>query len=234
MWRILKAELKYNSSTALGAYIFGFLLFIGSLFPAQKEVRVAIIMFALLCTPMIAGYFGDYRIHQKKDRFHTTLPIPGTHLGIIRLIYPLLFWLSLIVVFYATVFTLSWIRAFGSPRSLDFSWIDIPSIPQMIVLNGWILMINALYLIFSDLDVTSRERTKQLFMKGIKYIMPFVAMFPFWAYMMSSFSDYNMFFEKFIKDLWYFPSVIIGINVLGLTLSIISIFIFTRRSSFIE
>ena len=220
MWRILKAELKYNSATALGAYFFGLLLFIFSFFPVQREVRVAIIMFAMLCTPMIAGYFGDYRIHQKRDRFHVTLPIANYHLGLMRLIYPILIWLSLIIVFYLTV--------------LIFSWIDIPSISQMIVLNGWILMVNAIYLIFSDLDVSSKEKNKQIFMKGIKYIMPFVAMLPFWIYMTSGFSDNDIFFNKFIKDIWYFPSVTIGINVFGLSISIISIIVFARRSSYIE
>jgi len=74
MWKILEAELKNNSIVTLWALAFWFIFFSIYLFAVNYRAQAPLIMLAMLITPMIAGYAGDFRIKEKRDRFHILLP----------------------------------------------------------------------------------------------------------------------------------------------------------------
>ena len=237
MWHILIAEIKHNRIITLIAYVYAvcMILFLFYLSISHWEASVPIVMLVLLATPMLAGYAGDFRTKQKRDRLHFVLPISANQLGIVRLIYPLAIWLTILVIYKITMLLLSEMMFLEFSQSMTRLRSNPISYEQLLSLNGWILIINALYLIFVDFQVTSTEKNKQQLLFLLKNTLPFLAMMPFiiWLFIANHFRD-QMSIADFLGDSMNSLVSIIGFNLCGLALSILSVRVFTHRSSYLN
>jgi len=104
---------------------------------------------------------------------------------------------------------------------------------QILALNGWILIFNAVYLLVMDYNVTATNRYKQFFLEGLHYIVPFAAMSPFLIYLSVSFGEGSS-LRKLLEDLFCSLLGGVGFNILGVLLSILSVTIFAHRKSYTE
>lgn len=237
MWKILIAEIKHNRIITLIAYVYAvcMILFLFYLSISHLEASVPIIMLVLLATPMLAGYAGDFRTKQKRDRLHIVLPISANQLGIVRLIYPLVIWLTVLMIYLITMLLLSERISVEFPQSITRLRSNPISFEQLLSLNGWILIINAWYIIFVDFQVTSTNKTKQQLLLLLKNTLPFLAMLPFiiWLFIANHFRD-QMSIADFLGDSMNSLVSIIGLNLCGLALSILSVRIFMHRSSYLN
>lgn len=237
MWKILIAEIKHNRITTLIAYVYAiwFILFLFYLSISHWEATVPIVMLALLVTPMLAGYAGDFRTKRKRDRLHIELPISANQLGIVRLIYPLLIWLTVLIIYTIVMRLISGFVSIEFSQNITRLRSNTISFEQLLSLNGWILIINALYLIFVDFQVTSTEKNRQQLLVLLKNTLPFLAMMPFiiWLFAAILFRD-QMSIAAFLDDSMNSLVSIIGFNLFGLLFSILSIRVFAHRSSYLN
>jgi len=109
------------------------------------------------------------------------------------------------------------------------------SFEQLLSLNGWILIINALYLIFLDFKTISTDKDKQQLFVLLKNTLPFLAMMPFliWLFDANYFRD-QMSVSDFLGNSMNSLISIIGFNLLGLLFSILSVKVFAHRSSYVN
>ena len=237
MWKILIAEIKHNRIITLIAYVYAvwFILFLFYLSISHWEASVPIVMLALLVTPMLAGYAGDFRTKQKRDRLHIVLPISANQLGIVRLIYPLLVWLSVLIIYTIAMRLLSGMGSIEFSQNITRLRSNAISFGQLLSLNGWILIINALYLILLDFRAISTDKDKQQLLVLLKNTLPFLAMMPFiiWLFATILFRD-QMSVANFLGNSMNSLVSIIGFNLLGLLFSFLSVRVFTHRSSYVN
>ena len=233
MWRLLKTELIYNRYQTGWAFLLWFAFFIKYLFMVQHQsmhkMGITIILLAMLITPMIAGYFGDFRMKQKRDRIHTKLPIPLYETGIIRLIYPLIIWVGVIAVFYLSTTTVTWII---NPLPFSQGGFKIPRPLHLINLNGWIMTINALYLIIFDLKAINPK--PKIHLNALRYIISLGAILPFQVYIIGGHSIGNASIRFFWENLSVSPVLAFVINFVGINLSVIEIVLYCRRNTYLN
>ncbi len=110
MWQILKAEIIYNRIWLIVAYsialptlvaskLWGWNIYqINSVQPQAILLTHQMIFFAFLF-PLIMGVTNDRR-SSKRTRFFAQLVLPARKIGIIYLSIPLLFWVSLVFIYW--------------------------------------------------------------------------------------------------------------------------------------
>ena len=237
MLKILIAEIKHNRLITLIAYVYAvcFILFLFYLSISHWEASVPIVMLVLLATPMLAGYAGDFRTKQKRDRLHFVLPISANQLGIIRLIYPLAIWLTVLIIYKITILLISEMISIEFSQSITRLRSNAISFKQLLSLSGWILIINALYLIFVDFQAISTDKNRQQLLVLLKNTLPFLAMLPFiiWLFVANHFRD-QMSIASYLGSSMNSLVSIIGFNFFGLLFSILSVRVFTHRSSYVN
>ncbi len=90
MWKILKAELAYHKFGFLLAYMLALIIQIGEFY---TQIASSMIIFFIAI-----GIMGSASDKEKRDRFHSLLPIPIKQLAFIRMVFVVVFQFGFLVI----------------------------------------------------------------------------------------------------------------------------------------
>ena len=103
MWRLLKAEMNYNKGGILISFLFGFSLFTIIWIWGKPEFVLRDFGIALWASSFSVVTFREkMRLKEKRERYHSLLPIEISVAGLSHLVYPFIFWgLIFVMLFFA-------------------------------------------------------------------------------------------------------------------------------------
>ena len=232
MWRIIKHELNYNSHESFGAGLFFGIMVLLSLLIPKGEVRLPTLLMGLMISPMIAAYAWDYKVKQKRDRFYIGLPLSCSRSGVVRILYPLTCWVILLAAYSGLALLFSTLGNPDGGGGRILSRIVRPSLTQILVMNGLIACISALYLMVIDLKENARSQSARLFYDSMRYVIPLLAILPFYlGGVVGAFMDNRGLFDglhSLLGSVWTAGAV----NLLGFCLSMWSVRLFCRRKTY--
>ena len=234
MVRLLKAEFSYHKyifATVYSLIMLFLILFIvysniGNM-SIEKDSRGAMtLMFSATFIALFVMLL--HRSVNKIDRCHILLPVSVRTVGVSRLSVILFFWLGLVIAFWISYVI---INATEHQTGKDNSFYIF------LMFNSVIFIANAAYLIARDLA---------FYFTGKFRVVPGIVI-PLFIFLVSMF--YVLFFTPYFLDYLsdfvspgqvregvagsvFIPAVIAILNSTGLLLSILSVFIFTRRLSY--
>ena len=225
MWRLFKAEILYDRSRLLIVSLFCLTCFVTIWFGVKWERNVSpMTMLILFMSAIVAVYAGEAsRIINKRDRMHVTLPVSLWETGFSHLIYPIFVWIVILILYKVSYFVLEFIS--GTKRA-------IPSSMQILTLSGLFLIVNATVLLSRDLSKIFTKKSQQIMIYMTGYMLFIGALLPF--YIVSNFFGAfgeNTRLQSFISSLYESPSRFL---FLGVGLSLISMFVFMRRRSYVQ
>ena len=135
-----------------------------------------------------------------------------------------MFWLVLLIF--------SLIRAAVLTSPVEFNWFFAPTAANLFWLNGWILAVNALYMIVTDKKADDPESPMAFIFEGLKYVIPLLAMTPFYLAAFMGELNNNIPVIQFFRTVFSSPVSIILVNAAGAGLSLLSLKVFTQRGSY--
>jgi hypothetical protein len=225
MWRLLKAEILYDRSRLLIVFVFFLTCLVTIWFGVKWERNVApMTMLILYVSALVAVYAGEgSRINNKRDRMHVALPLSLWKIGFSHLIYSLFVWLAFLILYRGSYFVLELIS--GATRT-------IPSPVQILTLSGLFLIVNAIVLLVRDLSRIFTNRSQQNLVYLVGYLLFIGALLPFYIVMnfFGAFGE-NTRLQSQMSSLSESPT---GFLILGFGLSLISVFVFMRRRSYVQ
>ncbi len=225
MWRILKAEILYDRSRLLVVFMFCLMSLVTIWFGVKWERNVPpMTMLILFVSALVAAYAGEGgRIFYKRDRLHVSQPVSLWQIGLSHLCYPLLVWIFILIVFKGSYTVLSFISA--TTRT-------IPSLLQIITLSGLFLIISSTVLLARDLSNIFMKKSLQIIIYVIGYLLFIGALLPFYIVtnFFGAFGEQTR-LQSFMRVLFESPSAFL---ILGAGLSVLSLFVFMRRNSYVQ
>lgn len=227
MWLIIKEESVYHRKIIIAAVVMLliFLIIIAAgvkpynQIPAQLIVLVAATFFAVfICEKQ--------RTLHHTERLHLTLPLSVVKLAGARILFPFILW------FIITLIYISWINIIGylSPSSNE-----IISVNRFLFFNGYILILNAVYMLSRDLSFIISSNIVKIFLELIKNLLVFAAMIPFYI-MINIFDLFGENSKIEIIILNWSDSIknVFAINITGIILISLCWFVFEKRKSFVN
>jgi hypothetical protein len=225
MWRLLKAEILYDGSRLLIVSLICLTCLVTIWFGVKWERNVSpMTMLILFISALTAVYAGEgSRIYNKRDRMHVSLPVSLWETGFSHLIYPIFVWITTLILYKVSYFVLAFIS--GTTRSK-------PSFLQILTLSGFFLIVNAAVLLSRDLSKIFTKKPLQIMIYMTGYLLFIGALLPFYIVtnFFGAFGE-NTRLQSYMSSLSESPS---GFLLLGLGLSLISVFVFMRRRSFVQ
>ena len=225
MWRILKAEILYDRARLALVLIFCLASLITIWFGVRWERNVSpMTMLIVFVSALVAIYAGEgSRILNKRDRLHVSLPISLWETGFSHLIYPIFIWMAILILYKVIYLVLEFIT--GITRTT-------PSPVQILTLSGLFLIVNAAVLLSRDLSKIFTRRSQQIFIYMTGYLFFIGALLPFYIVtnFFGAFGE-NTRLQGFMSSLSKSPT---GFLLIGIGLSVLSLFVFIRRNSYVQ
>jgi hypothetical protein len=225
MCQLLKAEILYDRSRLLIVSVFCLTCLVTIWFGVKWERNVSpMTMLILFISALVAVYAGEgSRIHNKRDRMHIVLPVSLWKTGFSHLIYPIFVWIVILILYKVSYFILEFIS--GATRT-------IPSPTQILTLSGLFLIVNATVLLSRDLSKIFTKKPQQIMIYMTGYLLFIGALLPFYIVtnFFGAFGE-NTRLQSFMSSLYESPS---GFLLLGVGLSLTSLFVFMRRRSYVQ
>lgn len=225
MWKILKAEFSYERFKIILIYFFCLACFFAIWFGVKWERnRNPMTLLIMLMATFVATYSGEIpRIEQKRDRLHSQLPVSISQIGMAHLFFPVCIWFSIYALFHLT--RLSTQLFYATPLSR-------PDFVQILMLNGMILFVNALFFLNRDFKaVTSNPVLKIL--TTVLFSVSMIGCILLFYIVTNTFNVFgeNTWLQQRLHQALMAP---VWSNGLGLTFTILSLLIFNKRKSFIN
>ena len=228
MWHILKAEASYNKFTLFSFFSFCAVCFVIIWYGVKYEHnRVPLTMLIMLVSILNVVFIKDSKMLQdKRNRLYTSLPTSDVKIGLTRLIFPGLLWLSILFLY-----SLEYVVV----KTISHHNLTILSFLQVIFLNGLIILVYTTYLIYIDLkSILTNKKFKPVIaiiwiLIYIAAIIPLFVITDFWGLFGA-----NKAVQGYILNLFNSAIGIVGFNILGLIFSGLSIAIFVKRNSYLE
>ncbi len=204
MWRILKAELTYNRFGFIIAYMLALITQIGEFY---TQIASSMIIFFIAM-----GIMGSESDKEKRDRFHSLLPLPIKQLAFIRMVLVFAFQFGFLIILLIKFFN----TQFGTNNSAFWS---------ILIANGFILSVINIFIIYTELGFFNRKRYQFILLGIIAVILISLTSALYFGHLRSLFVMGNGFAKSPIEAL-IFNLVCIGMFYLSYTL-------FIRRKSFL-
>jgi hypothetical protein len=223
MWKIIKAEMKYDRLRVGLSLFLCMVAFLTIWLGVRWERnRIPMIMLMVLVLSLSAVYAGEkIRTIQKRDRLHVLFPIPMWQIGITHLLYPICVLLGIYFLLFVSVLV-------ARP------WVDyalaMPSLAHMLTLTGLVLSVNAVILLHRDLRMIYVKMPLRFLIFLFWFVVYIGALLPF--YVVTNFL--GVFGEdtpaqNFLARLLESPTVFMAA---GLLLSALSLLAFMKRKSY--
>lgn len=228
MWRILRAEICYNKIiVGITCGIALFIIIVNSVrgwpnptLNLRGTKAIMTVAVAVACFVSFLKFFKE-----KRERYLSILPLSIKEVGVSRLLFMGIVWLSLVLLF-----------LIGSSTAQPY-WVD-NIIWDTLSLTGFIMMINAYIFIHRDLTIRFQDRYQKLILM-ILYSILIIMGYLVWYLLFTVAIPYFKFLEplnQFKKDFPNVSSVAIGaifFNLCGIGLTVLSIFIFKNRKTYL-
>ncbi len=225
MWRILKAEISYDRLRVFVFFVFCAAVFLTIWFGVKWERnRIPMTLLMIMILSLSAVYAGEKkRVIQKRDHLHVLLPAKLWQIGITHLLYPIIVLLCIyLLLFLSALVVQPFVR---DPLTL-------PSPLHILTLTGFVLIVNAVILLYRDLRMTLTKIHQRAFVFLLWVLVYIGALLPF--YIITNF--FGLFGEntpaqRFLAGLLESPA---GFLLFGVFLSVVSLIVFMKRKSYVE
>jgi hypothetical protein len=204
MWQIFKAELSYNKFGFIIAYVLALIFQIGEFY---TQITSTMIIFFIAI-----GIMGSESDKEKRDRFHSLLPLPIKQLAFIRMVFVFAFQFGFLVILLIKFFN----TQFGTNNSALWS---------ILIANGFILSVINIFIIYTELGFFNKKKYRFIFLGIIALILISLSLALYFGYLRSLFVMGSDFAKSPIEAL-IFNLVCIGMFYLSYVL-------FIRRTSFL-
>jgi hypothetical protein len=204
MWKILKADLAYNKFGLVIAYLLALII--------QFSEFYTLIPSPIIIFFIAVGIMGSQSDKEKRERFHSLLPISIKRLAFIRLVFVIVFQFGFLVIQFSHFFT----TYFGKDNSAFWS---------ILVGNGFILSVINIFIIYTDLGFFNTKKYRLIFLGIIALILIALALIFFLGFLRSDFVMGSN-FAKSPLDALIFNLICFGMFYLSYVL-------FIRRKSYL-
>ena len=204
MWKIFKADLAYNKFGFIIAYALAFVIHFGGFYP---QIASSMILFFIAI-----GMMSSQSDKEKRDRFHTLLPIPIKQLAFIRLAFVIVFQLGFVVILVSHFLNTS----FGKDNSAFWS---------ILVANGFIHSVINVFIIYSELGFFNKKRYRFTFLGIIAVVLILIALVLYLGYLRT--------FFIISTEIRKTPIDALILNVICFCMFYISYVLFIRRKSYL-
>ena len=219
MWCLFKAELNYNKYLLL--WLFGIYILLYIKVTIVGEIISSLILM-LIVTAVVT--FGNIikRNNEKRERHFVLLPVKNRTIGILRFVLIFIFWMTLLLLFWLKHFTVDF-------QSIGFKigWI-------LLTINSLVLVSNAT--LFLQNDLKNIGFIKNTFLNKFIY---FLIIFILWLFILGLFNFVLTIImtnggEKILNLSNKTLAInIIALNVIGVLMSIFTVFSFERKKSYV-
>ncbi len=228
MWKLLKAQIVYNKIVLVIGYLIVISAYIPFVVQGWEEVDNSFpaIRAVMMTATTLIFLFNVIRLHrEKRDRFHHTLSLNIWELGISRLLQLILFWISLLILV---------LLAFVLRPSI----FDLKILWDLLSLTGFVLVMNAAPYIYRDLSYCFHAKSKKVVLVIVYTLMIMAGYLLFMLFIVSAESislsnelvlvknDFSNFINTFMGAFFF--------NLCGIILSVISLFVFSKRKTYTE
>ena len=204
MWEIFKAELSYNKFGFLIAYVLALIIQIGEFY---TQIASSMIIFFIAI-----GIMGSESDKEKRDRFHSLLPIPIKKLAFIRMIFVFVFQLGFLIILFSHFFS----TYFGTDNSYFWS---------ILVANGFILSVINLFIIYTELGFFNTKKYRFIFLGVIAIILIGLTLALYLGFLRTAFVMGSNFTKSPLDALIF--------NLVCLVMFYLSYTLFIRRKSYL-
>lgn len=218
MWNMIKTDIAYDRVMFVFLYSVGFIAVITNAILGDLEEQLSILMF--FSVVVIGVTAGIEEIKTKRIRFFTGLPVSVRQLGIFR--YPVF------VAYWTSLMILLWLSTLISQQAqigLDYLW--------------WILTRTGAVFIWIACMGLSQDFPFCYKRKGPGYVFKWMVLLlgvfggPFVYFVTNPREQTEPFFSAF-SDVFLTPTGALGLFLLGLSLMVLSVFVYERRRSYTE
>jgi hypothetical protein len=150
MWQIFKAELSYNKIGFLIAYVLALIFQIGEFY---TQILSSMIIFFIA-----VGIMGSESDKEKRDRFHSLLPLPIKKLALIRMIFVVAFQVGFLAILLIKFFN----TQFGTNNSAFWS---------ILFANGFILSVINIFIIYTELGFFNTKKYRIILLGFIAIVL---------------------------------------------------------------
>ncbi|UCE06944.1 MAG: hypothetical protein JSW07_02575 [bacterium] len=228
MWKILKAQLQYNQIVLIISYLIFLSIYISFVVQGWQELDNSFpaLRTVLMATTVMLFLFSIIKLYrEKRDRFHHILTLNIWELGISRVLQIIVFWISiLILVLFAFV--------------LRPSIFDMKILWDLSSLTGFVLVMNAAPFIYRDLSYCFHAKSKKVVLVIVYALMIMAGYLLFMLFVVSAESislsnelvivktNFSNFINTFMGALLF--------NLCGIILTVISLYVFSKRKTYTE
>ena len=204
MWKILKAELAYHKFGFLIAYLLAIIIQISKFYTL---IPSPIIIFFIA-----VGIMGSQSDKEKRERFHSLLPISIKRRAFIRLAFVIVFQLGFLVIQFSHFFSIY----FG---------IDNTAFWSILIGNGFILSVINLFIIYTDLGYFNTKKYRLIFLGILAFVFVGLTLAIYWG----------LFHSLFVREYSFTKSPLNALifNLICFGMFYLSYSLFIRRKSYL-
>jgi len=204
MWQILKADLSYNKSGFIIAYALALIFQIGEFY---TQITILMIIFFIA-----VGIMGSESDKEKRDRFHSLLPLPIKKLAFIRMVFVVAFQLGFLAILLVKFFN----TQFGTNNSAFWS---------ILIANGFILSVINIFIIYTELGFFNTKKYRFILLGIIAIVLIAITL----AAYQGLFRTFFVTGSNFAKS----PLDALIINLISIAMFYFSFALFIRRKSYL-
>lgn len=225
MWKLIKAELINGRERILAfTLMYSVLIFTTLIWVRWERNLVTNVLLFLFLMPLVATYGGEkWRSDQKRDRLHVLLPISLARIGLSHLLIPLCLFVAMLGLYTVMIFLSQLV---GANR------VNGPTILQLLAAVGLILIVSGAGLFYRDMRATTTKRFQRFLLNCFWYSIFIGALLPFYIVMnfLGWFGE-NTPLQQAIAGIGQRPHVLL---LPGIGLTLLSLYVFTKRKSYVE
>jgi hypothetical protein len=225
MWKLIKAELNHGKERILAfSLVYCISIFASLTWVRWERNRITSVLLFLFLMPLVATYGGEkWRSEQKRDRLQVLLPVSAIRIGLSHLLLPLSLFVFMLGLYVVLIPVSQFIRA---------NQVNYPTILQLLAVAGLILIVNGAGLLYRDLRVVTTKKYQRFLLNLFWFAIYIGALLPFYIVMnfLGWFGE-NTSLQQAIAGLGTRPHVLL---LPGIGLSLLSLYVFTRRKSYVD
>ncbi|MFQ5753055.1 MAG: hypothetical protein ACE5HI_13775 [bacterium] len=225
MWQLLKAEIAYNKTFLVLGFILFLTLFVIVVVWGKAEHFVRDVSIALWAATLFGRFSGEIeKTRSKRIRYHTIMPLAVRDIGITRVVFTVLYWVSIILLFLISLLL------------VKSHWLGIDALWALLPINGLILLGYAGFIIYSDLKSYLMKKSEKIILHTVWFLTVLAGYFLLYYYMdfLGLFTHADFFNREDFVGLYFSTSGVFILNLIALVLSYLSVELFVRRKAYLE
>ena len=226
MWKILKSQFVYNKLILTGCFLFSLAVILAFIIQGWQDINKSYpALRAALFAMTVIVFFSSFvrNSKQKRDRFFHKLPVKVWQLGITRLMFVLLFWICLMIL--VSIAFIIRASIFNDKILMD-----------LLSQTGFIFCLFGLVFIIKDIPYVLFFKKIRLLVGVINFIAIISCYLLFMLFIVSKNAmenspslipvknGFNQFITSYLGSVFFL--------VLGMTMVVMSFYVFSKRKIF--